>query len=553
MKKIVALLLAVMMTLGCVPGLAETTKHERVYVVAAADGTVKSVTDNIRLENADGLDEIVDQTLLTAIQNVGGKEAFALDGETLTWQAQGKDIIYQGTSDKVPAILPVVTLTLDGEEVTADALKNKTGDVVLTVSYQTQEQLPALCVTVLPLPEKGVTDLTMKNAAVLSVMGFQVLVGWAVPGIEEELNLPASFTASFRADHADLSWMMTLTTADPIHAACKELDERIDLDFHTELDEIAALLTALQNDEPLPQTTGKTKDIAPKITELNSGLTQLNSGAKTLSEGIAKLVDGASSLKTGIAQVKSGAKDVSTGAQTLASGTAEAETGAAALDEGLAALAANSEALNGGAQALLAAALNSANEQLSGAGLPVSALTAENYAAVLDELMAQTAPTGEGYNSLSALKAQLDQVSAFVEGLKSYTDGVSQAADGAAQLHSGLTQLNGGAAALSDGAKTLSKGASDLSSGANTLQFGLIAVNAGAATLQTTGTQKLKDALMDAEKKAAEKLLPYVTDVLPRALRIYEETRDNAQNSGYDLRPEGMKAVTVYIIRTDLQ
>ena len=70
--------------------------------------------NNIHLENADGLDEIVDRTLLTAIQNVGGKETFTLDGETLTWQAQGKDITYEGTSDKTPAILPVVTLTLDG-------------------------------------------------------------------------------------------------------------------------------------------------------------------------------------------------------------------------------------------------------------------------------------------------------------------------------------------------------------------------------------------------------------------------------------------------------
>ena len=28
-------------------------------------------------------------------------------------------------------------------------------------------------------------------------MGRQVLVGWAVPGLDEKLNLPASFTASF--------------------------------------------------------------------------------------------------------------------------------------------------------------------------------------------------------------------------------------------------------------------------------------------------------------------------------------------------------------------
>ena len=59
--------------------------------------------------------------------------------------------------------------------------------------------------------------------------------------------------------------------------------------------------------------------------------------------------------------------------------------------------------------------------------------------------------------------------------------------------------------------------------------------------------------MTDAEKQIAEKLLPYVTDDLTKALRIYEETRINAQNSGYDLRPDSMKAVTVYIIRTDLQ
>ena len=198
MKKIVALLLTAIMVLGCVPGLAENTKHERVYIVAATDGTVKSVTDNIRLENVDGLDEIVDRTLLTAIQNVGGKEAFTLDGETLTWQAQGKDITYEGTSDKTPAILPVVTLTLDGEAITAEALKNKAGDAVLTVAYQTNEPLPALAVTVLPLPEEGITDLRLENAAALTVLGRQVLVGWAVPGMDEELKLPTSFSASHR-------------------------------------------------------------------------------------------------------------------------------------------------------------------------------------------------------------------------------------------------------------------------------------------------------------------------------------------------------------------
>ena len=679
MKKIVALLLTAIMVLGCVPGLAENTKHERVYIVAATDGTVKSVTDNIRLENADGLDEIVDRTLLTAIQNVGGKEAFTLDGETLTWQAQGKDITYEGTSDKTPAILPVVTLTLDGEAITVEALKNKAGDAVLTVAYQTNEPLPALAVTVLPLPEEGITDLRLENAAALTVLGRQVLVGWAVPGMDEELKLPTSFSAAFHADHAELNWLLTLTTSDPIDAACKELDDRIDMDPHTELDEAKALLTALQSGETLPETSGKTKDIVPKINELNDGLTQLNDGAETLANGAAQLSDGASALKDGAAQLNTGAAELAAGALTLSTGAADAEGGAASLDTGLATIIANNEALNNGAQTIFAAILSSANAQLSAsgldaAGIEIPELTAENYAAVLDAVLLQLNPetlrasaqaqvettvraqveanadqvrsavetavqdkvlaavlqsagqnmTSEqyaqavqaglvsseqaaaitaaveqqmateevkaqidaavqqqieqliqdntaaylssdetiaaqlsaaqaAYESLTALKAQLDQINTFVTGLKTYTDGVSQAAAGASQLHTGLTQLNAGAATLSTGAAALSTGAASLSEGADSLYDGTVELKDGAAALHTDGTQKFKDTLTDAEKEVAEKLLPYVTDDLPKALRIYEETRDNAQNSGYDLRPENMKTVTVYIIRTDLQ
>ena len=664
MKKIVALLLTAVMVLGCMPGLAENTKHERVYVVATADGTIKSITDSVRLENADGLDEIMDQTILSDIQNVGGKETFTLDEKTLTWKANGKDIVYQGTSDKTPVLLPVVTLTLDGADASFADLKNKTGDAVLTVTYQQQAALPILAVTVLPLPQEGITDLKLENAAILSEMGRQALVGWAVPGADEKLNLPASFTASFHADHADLNWMMTFSSADPVDTVCSELDERIDLDIHTEMDEVKLLLKAMQNGEALPETTGKTKDIVPKVNELNDGLTQLNDGAVSLA-------DGASQLSTGASELKDGAATLADGAVTLAAGTANAETGAAALDEGLATLIASNEALNNGAEALFAAVLDTANQQLTAAGLDAAGitlpeLTAENYAAALDGALAQLNPdvlkeavsaqveavvrpqveanadqvrsaveaaaqqkvleavlqaagqelTAEqytqavkagmvsaeqaamvsaaveqqmasdevkaqieenvlaqieqlvqqnvesylasdetvaaklamaqtAYDSLSVLKAQLDQVNTFVTGLQAYTAGTAQAAAGASQLHTGLTQLNTGAASLSAGASTLSTGASTLADGASQL-------STGAGALKD-GMQTMKDTIVGVEKEAANKLLPYVENELADALRIYEETRDSVRNSGYDLRPDGMKTVTVYVIRTDLQ
>ena len=508
-KKMIAMLTALVMVLGCTGALAENTKHERVYVVAGADGTVKSITDSVRLENADGLDELTDRTMLTGIQNVSGNEAFTLEGEMLTWKADGKNVIYQGTSDKAPAVLPVVTLTLDGEKISAAGLKEKTGEAVLTVTYRTEEQAPALVLSVLPLPEEGVSDLKAENAAVFTEAGRSVLVGWAVPNMDDSLQLPASFSASFHADHADLGWMMTFCSSDPLEAACHEIDARVgNGDPESLLKEVTALLAALKDGTDLPGTEGKTKEIADKINELNKGLNALDAGAVTLADGAKQVFDGATALNTGLSTLKK-----------------------------------NNEALNNGAEQIFAVILNTANEQiaasgLADAGVTVPALTAKNYTEVLDGVIAQLDPgtlkaasaaaqmNNEGIparaaaalEQLTALKEQLDQVNTFVTGLKDYTDGVAQASDGAA-----------------------------------TLSAGAMLVSAGASTLQETGTKTLKDSIFSAEKGAAEKLLPLLEKDLTGALNAWKTTKNHLTDTGYDLKPEGMDEETVYIIRTDLK
>ncbi|MBQ8160393.1 MAG: hypothetical protein IJ083_06530 [Clostridia bacterium] len=679
MKKIVALLLIAAMLLMCMPGLAENTKHERVFVVSTSDGSVQSITDSVRLENTDGLKELKDSTMLENIQNVGGKETFTLSGETLTFEAGGNDITYQGTSTKAPAVLPHVSLTLDGRDVTFQELKTLTGDAVLTVTYETASEIPTLAVSVLPLPGEGISDVRVENALILSEMGRQVLVGYGLPGVDASLKLPSSFTATFHAEKADLDWLMTFATSDPIDAVLREADGRIDMDLHAELDDVTSLLTAMERGGELPEVQGRTREIASKVNELNNGLSQLNDGAQALADGTAQLSSGAEALKDGTSQLRTGATQLSLGTVVLANGISSAKDGAVALDTGLATLTENSDQLVAGAQTIFDAILQTANQQLAAAGLDaagieVPELAAENYADILDEIIDELDPdslkaaamaqveaavrekvqasaeqvrtaveaavqgkvleavlkaagqdmTAEEYTkalengmvpeeqaalvsgalqqqmaseeirgqieeqvqlqleqlvkdntqaylasdetipqkleaaaqareSLAALKEQLEQISTFVAGVQAYTGGVSQAADGATQLHRGLQQLVAGATTLKDGVSTLSSGAAELDDGAQALCDGAVQLKDGAETLRQDGTQQLKDTLLQAQKDIAGQLLPYVTDDLPEVLRIYEETRDSAKLSGYDLRPEGMKAVTVYIIRTDLK
>ena len=608
-KKIIAMLTALVMVLGCTGALAENKKHERVYVVAGADGTVNSITDSIRLENTDGLEELVDRTMLTDIQNVGGNETFTLEGETLIWKADGKNVTYQGTSDKTPAVLPSVTLTLDGEEISAADLKEKNGEAVLTVTYRTAGEAPALALSVLPLPEEGISDLKTENAAVLTEADRSVLVGWAVPNIDDSLQLPASFSASFHADHADLGWMLTFCSSDPLEAACREIDSRVNVDPDAALQEITSLLTALRDGADLPETEGKTKEIADRINELNKGLKDLDAGAVKLADGAQQVSDGAIALNTGLGTLKK-----------------------------------NNEALNGGAEKIFAEILNTANEQiavsgLADAGVTMPALTAENYAEVLDGVIAQFDPdtlkaaasakvaeevrkqvaanedqirtgvleavkgkvleavlkaagfdmTAEQYAAAlkgglvtkeqaaqvetavdarmnseeiltrteTAFQDQMDKLvtentEAYLAKDETIAAKLVQAAAARGQLQDlkeQLDQVN----TFVTGLKDYTDGVAQASDGAANLSAGAMLVSAGASALQEAGTQTLKDSILSAEKSAAEKILPFAEKDLTDALNAWKAVKNHLSDTGYDLKPEDVDEETVYIIRTDLK
>ena len=608
-KKIIAMLTALVMVLGCTGALAENKKHERIYVVAGADGTVNSITDSIRLENTDGLEELVDRTMLTDIQNVGGNETFTLEGETLIWKADGKNVTYQGTSDKTPAVLPSVTLTLDGEEISAADLKEKNGEAVLTVTYRTAGEAPALALSVLPLPEEGISDLKTENAAVLTEADRSVLVGWAVPNIDDSLQLPASFSASFHADHADLGWMLTFCSSDPLEAACREIDSRVNVDPDAALQEITSLLTALRDGADLPETEGKTKEIADRINELNKGLKDLDAGAVKLADGAQQVSDGAIALNTGLGTLKK-----------------------------------NNEALNGGAEKIFAAILNTANEQiavsgLADAGVTMPALTAENYAEVLDGVIAQFDPdtlkaaasakvaeevrkqvaanedkiregvretvkgkvleavlkaagfdmTAEQYAAAlkgglvtkeqaaqvetavdarmnseeiltrteTAFQDQMDKLvtentEAYLAKDETVAAKLAQAAAARGQLQDlkeQLDQVN----TFVTGLKDYTDGVAQASDGAANLSAGAMLVSAGASALQEAGTQTLKDSILSAEKSAAEKILPFAEKDLTDALNAWKAVKNHLPDTGYDLKPEDVDEETVYIIRTDLK
>ena len=85
-------------------GNADSGKEETVYVMTDANGAVDEVVVSNWLKNANGDKELTDTTNLKDIVNVKGEEGFTDNGDgTVTWDAEGSDIYYQGTpTEEVP-------------------------------------------------------------------------------------------------------------------------------------------------------------------------------------------------------------------------------------------------------------------------------------------------------------------------------------------------------------------------------------------------------------------------------------------------------------------
>lgn len=111
--------MSVLLGAGTITGATEQTdadnsirKEETVYVNTEADGTIKEITVSEWLKNAKTLSDstITDISDLSDIKNTKGDEGFTQDGKTLTWETDGRDIHYEGKTEKD---LPV-TFSYDG-------------------------------------------------------------------------------------------------------------------------------------------------------------------------------------------------------------------------------------------------------------------------------------------------------------------------------------------------------------------------------------------------------------------------------------------------------
>ena len=311
-------------------------KEETVYVNADAAGNTDEITVSNWLKNSgDVSGKLTDKSTLNDIKNVKGDEKYTADGDKITWNTDGKDIYYQGTTDKELPVSVKLTYYLDGKEIQPNKLKGKSGHLKIKVNYEnkskknvevngkTENMYTAfVMMTGMILPNDNFTNVTIDNGKVISDGNRSIVVGFGMPGLKESLNLddikdaddltiPESLEVE--ADVTDFEMSSTFTVG------LSDLTKDLDLDNITDMDSLQDALDEL-DDAALELVSGS-NTLSDGTKTLADGVDSYTEGADTLNEAIQKYLSKDGELSGSVTEYVNGVNKIVNGVNEYAKGT----------------------------------------------------------------------------------------------------------------------------------------------------------------------------------------------------------------------------------------
>ncbi len=333
-------------------------REETVYVITDANGGVEQTIVSEWLKNPEKKDVLEDASDLNGIENVKGDETFTTGSDNaITWNANGNDIYYQGSTDAQTPVDVKVTYYLDGNEIDPAELAGKSGKVKIRFDYKNNElrteevggknedlYVPFTVVSALFLPVDNFQNVSVTNGKVVSDGSRNIVIGVAMPGLKESLDPDGKAReeldekledndvsipdyVEIEADASDFALDMTVSVAMPDLISDFDLSGDVDLsvidDSMERLNDAAAQLT---------NGTGALKD---GTDQLAAGSKSLKDGADQLTSGIGQYTDGVSQLAGGIGQLKGGSSQLAGGAAQVSAGVNELADKMNKMSEGL--------------------------------------------------------------------------------------------------------------------------------------------------------------------------------------------------------------------------
>ena len=287
----------------------EVGKEETVYVVADNSGKAKDVIVSDWLKNPDGNETIEDVSDLKDIKNVKGKEKFEEKDGKITWKAKGKDIYYQGKTDKELPVKQSISYYLDGEKMDPDEIAGKSGKVTIRFDYKNNQKttttvdgkkysvyVPFTIMTGMILDD-SFTNVKVKNGKVISDGDKNMVVGVAMPGLKDSLKV----TSSDFSEDIDIPEYVEVTA--DVKDFSMDMTMSVMLSGITSSDNVEDFVDLSDLDDAIDTLSDSSSQLADGTKELREGLEQLRSKVPALADGANTLNSSTESLRNGVSSL----------------------------------------------------------------------------------------------------------------------------------------------------------------------------------------------------------------------------------------------------------
>lgn len=431
-------------------------RDESVYVDMDADGNITSVVSSVYLGNPSKEDSLTDYTTLTNIKNIAGLDSPTVEGQAVTFKADGEDVIYQGNGegDALPFSISI-TYTLDGKRVQAAELAGQSGHLCITIQVTNREMhtvtvdeeavdlyvpFTVICMYTFDETFSNVTT----SGKLTNQAGANTVMGVLMPGLRESLD-----------DLDNESIQDTLTI---------ETDVR-----NLSLPEATLIgMVGLVDESDLSGIDD--------VQELMDGLDEMEDATRELRDGAKELRDGSQEYTDGAVEFADGARELADGALEAADGGAQLTDGIGQTYDGIDKLYKELEAMGsmGGGSGGEGGNTGSGGEKIEAAMTWLNTVAADSpdpnaqYNAAILLTYIQTLKTG-----LEAVAGMQTRMQQLLSGIGTLRTGVKELYDGAYELAWGLYDLASGADELADGAVELADGSGELTDGIDELYDGL--------------------------------------------------------------------------------
>ena len=294
-KMISGLLLFTITSYMTIPVFA-ASKSETVYSNLDSNGKAYKTIVSTQLTNEDKLDEITDISNLLNIENTNGDETFKKEGNQIVWDSNGNNIYYKGESDKQLPVECKITYELNGEEISAEELRGKSGNVKIKINYTNNEKhivsingkqvtmyTPFIIVAGIKIDNAKNKNIQITNGKIVDNGESTLAVGIAMPGMQENIGISKSKI---------------------------DIPEEIEISMETEdfeMGNIIAVVAVKGIDEDL---TSDLNSMYSQINELANASNKILAGANQLKEGTSELVSGVDQLKDGTGAAYAGSKQI---------------------------------------------------------------------------------------------------------------------------------------------------------------------------------------------------------------------------------------------------